>query len=56
MVAGPKPLEVDARMVRWYVTPGWSCENRWWVALGGRDAVRPGRCSGTVGSKERTAM
>lgn len=24
VVAGPNPLEVDARIKSWYVTPGWS--------------------------------
>lgn len=24
VVAGPNPLEVDARIESWYVTPGWS--------------------------------
>lgn len=28
MVPGPKPLEVDALIESWYVTPGWSRENR----------------------------
>lgn len=28
VVAGPKPLEVEARIDSWYVTPGWSWENR----------------------------
>lgn len=28
VVAGPNPFEVDARMESWYVTPGWSWENR----------------------------
>lgn len=56
VVAWPNPLEVDARMASWYVTPGWSCEKRWCVALEGRDTVSPGRWRGTEGSNERMPM
>lgn len=56
VVAGPNPLEVDARIERWYVTPGWSWENRWKVALEGRDTVSPGRWRGTDGSNERMPL
>lgn len=48
----PNPLEVDARIESWYVTPGWSWEKRWLVALEDRDTVRPDRSRGTEGSKE----
>ncbi|TNN49175.1 hypothetical protein EYF80_040638 [Liparis tanakae] len=55
VAAEPNPLEVDARMESWYVTPGWSWANRWCVALEGR-TVSPGRWRGTEGSKERTPL
>lgn len=56
VVAGPNPLEVDARIDSWYVTPGWSWENMWWEAFEGSDTVSPGRCRGTEGSNECTPL
>lgn len=55
VAAVPNPLEVDARMESWYVTPGWSWEKRWCVALEA-SVVDPGRWRGTEGSKERTPL
>lgn len=56
VVAWPNPLEVDARMENWYVTPGWSWENRCCVVLDGSDTTSPVRWSGTEGSNERRPL
>lgn len=52
VAAWPNPLEVDARIESWYVTPGWSWGKRWLVALEGRDTVRPDPSRVTEGSNE----
>lgn len=56
VVAGPNPLEVDARIDSRYVTPGWSWEKIWWVAFEGRETVSPGCWRGTEGSNERMPL